>query len=318
MATSPANAIHSGADQISRADPWSGLRTTIDQRLADLLAGTDADCEPLTQAMRRSTLAAGKRIRPMLLVLAARGLGCHSPALLDLGCALEMVHTASLILDDLPCMDNASLRRGLPSLHRCVGEDVATLAAVALLARAFALVAAVPDVPDRARTQMVGYLAEAVGSQGLGRGQYEDLHASCRPRPPQAVALTNHLKTGILFDAAMRMAARTAGADASTESALRLFARELGQAFQLFDDLTDDRADQGKDPHQDAGKSTLVALLGVSAARQRLAEHLSEAERLLAQVYGADQPLRQFTGVLFARFQAALAEPADAALAPAL
>src|SRR5690606_18883800 len=117
---------------------------------------------------------------------------------------------------------------------------------------------------------------------------------------------------------AMRMAARTAGADESTEAALRFFARELGQAFQLFDDLTDDRADQGKDPHQDVGKSTLVALLGVSAARQRLAEHLTEAERPLALVYRPHQPLRQFTGGLFARFRAALAEPADGALAPAL
>lgn len=302
----------------TRADQWSELRDTIDRRLSDLLVGTEADSGPLIHAMRTSTLAAGKRIRPMLLVLAARSLGHDSPALLDLGCAVEMVHTASLILDDLPCMDNASLRRGQPSLHRRVGEDVATLSAVALLTRAFALIAAVPDLPGAVRTQMVGYLAEAVGTQGLSRGQYEDLHDSCRLRPPADLALTNYLKTGILFEAALRMAARIAGADGPTENTLRHFALELGQAFQLFDDLTDGCADQGKDPHQDTGKATLVALLGTASARLRLAGHLAEAERQLAAIYEVDQPLRQFMGGLFSTFKSALAESADSELAPSL
>ncbi|MAM00229.1 polyprenyl synthetase family protein [Hydrocarboniclastica marina] len=289
-------------------DPWSELRRSIDQRLAELLAATDDDCQALTQAMSTSALAAGKRIRPIVLVLSARGLDCNSSALLDLGCAVELVHTASLILDDLPCMDNASMRRGEPSLHRRVGEDVATLSAVALLARAFACIASAPDLPPAIRTRMVGYLAEAVGGQGLGRGQYEDLRESSRVRPPHDVALTNHLKTGVLFEAALRMAALAAGANEQQEAALRHFARELGQAFQLFDDLTDGSTGNGKDAGQDAGKATLVALLGVEDARQRLARHLAEAERQLATVYGAHQPLRKFVAALFLHFDNALAD----------
>ncbi|GAB2788772.1 polyprenyl synthetase family protein [Halomonas shantousis] len=282
------------------------IRDSINRRLAELLPKEEVS-DPVTLAMRESLLMGGKRIRPMLLVLAARGLGHDSPALLDLGCAVEMVHCASLILDDLPCMDNASLRRGRPTIHRRFGEDVAMLTVVALLTEAFGLVAAVPQVTPALRAQLVARLTRAVGMHGLVKGQYEDLHEGGLRRSASAIMTTNTLKTGVLFEVTMAMAALVAGAREPAATSLRQFALTLGQAFQLCDDLTDGHAGQGKDAGQDDGKVTLVALLGVNEARRRFAEHLNEAERHLVAVYGPEPPMARFVRELFIRFEESLA-----------
>lgn len=264
----------------------SALRDLIDTRLDQWLP----QCPPqdgIGQAMRSGTLAPGKRIRPLLLLLALKdlqpGLVGHDDAALDLSCALEMVHAASLFLDDMPCMDNAELRRGQPTIHRQYGEDVAVLGSVALLSQAFSIAASPESIAATTRNQLVGLLAQATGAQGLVRGQYHDLREGQRARPLEAIAHTNRLKTCPLFTCAVEFAALLTDADASCTRHLKGFATELGLAFQLLDDLADGLSPQqiGKDANKDAGKSTVVALLGPETARQHVTEHLARADRHL-------------------------------------
>ena len=286
-------------------DEFDELRDRLVVRLEALLPMAEGEEDPVGLAMRACLLSPGKRIRPMLLVLAGQGLGSDGSALVDLGCATEMVHGASLILDDLPCMDNAQLRRGQPTIHRQFGEDVAVLAAVALLAEAFRLVASTPSVPAEARAQLVARLADASGMRGLVKGQYRDLHADPRLRSAQAVATTNALKTGALFEATMLMAAVVAKADERATTELSLFAQALGQAFQHYDDLIDESGGTGKDAGQDRGKTTLIALLGAETVRWRLGSQLEQAERHLAAVFPPEQPIRRYVEALCVRLMSA-------------
>lgn len=283
------------------------IRRRIDARLEALLP-EDAG-NPVIMAMRDSLLPGGKRVRPVLLVLVSRGLGYDSPELYDLGCAVEMIHSASLILDDLPCMDDASLRRGRPTTHRRFGEDIAMLSMVALLNQAFGLVSNAAGLPAEMRAQMVASLSRAVGHQGLVQGQYLDLHAPGHLRGEDGVLTTNTLKTGVLFQATLAMAALAAGASESVTATLERFALSLGQAYQLYDDLTDGLAVNGKDTDQDRDKATLIALLGAEEVRRRLDAHLDEADRWLIEVFGADSPLSAFVRQLFSRLDHELGGP---------
>lgn len=287
----------------TRYTELAGLRSAIERRLTELLGESQGERDLVANAMRASTLAPGKRIRPLLLLMAAQDLGCEISSVLDLGCAVEMVHAASLVLDDMPCMDNANLRRGRPTIHRHFGEDVAILAAIALLSRAFGLVAGLPEVSPLLRTQLVQALSDAVGMQGLVKGQYQDLREGAQQRSENDIANTNELKTGVLFAATLAMAALVAGAEETAHLALRGFALELGQAFQLLDDLQDGCTDSvalGKDVAKDTGKSTLVALLGPDAARNKLKGHIKKADAYLTSVYGSGRSLSQFMNAMFA------------------
>lgn len=295
------------ADPGDCLDQTAAIRMRIDRRLTELLPEAQGRSDPLTQAMREASLSPGKRVRSVLLLLGAQGLGHDSPALVDLGCALEMVHASSLILDDMPCMDNANLRRGRATIHRQFGEDLAILASVALLSRAFSVVSAAPGLAPALRAEAVSQLAHAIGDQGLVRGQYEDLHEGRGPRSATAISVTNNLKTGVLFEAAMAMAVIVAQAPDSVARSLRRFALQLGQAFQLLDDLVDNWASSGKDRGQDQGKSTLIALLGPEQVLQRLTEHLDEADQQLTCVYGPDQAVSRFMRGLFSQANHALA-----------
>ncbi|WP_427913337.1 polyprenyl synthetase family protein [Ramlibacter sp. MMS24-I3-19] len=266
----------------SRAQAW---HARVDRRLAELLPPA-ADRQDVAAAMRDGVLAPGKRLRPLLMLATGRALGCDSPALLDAACAVEMVHAASLVLDDMPCMDDACLRRGRPTVHVRHGEDAAVLAVVALLAQACATVAALPGLDGSLRARVVCVLCDAVGPQGLVRGQFRDLREGASARTMHAIAEANDQKTGVLFACALEIAALVAGAPQAVAS-LRAAASEVGQAFQLKDDLEDGTSSAGpadKDRHQDTGKSTMVALLGRGAVEQRLQEHLARAEALVREV----------------------------------
>jgi geranylgeranyl diphosphate synthase, type II len=287
----------------SKSDPTLAvLRQRIDQRLAGLLPAPHDANDRIAAALRDGVLAPGKRTRPLMMLLAGRGLGAETQALLDVACAVEMVHTASLFLDDMPCMDNAWLRRGRPSTHARYGQDVAMLGAVALLSRAFGIAASVSGLSDALRTQLVAVLADAVGHDGLVRGQYRDLHEGSVHRKEADIASTNQQKTGVLFAAALDMAARIAGADAAACQSLRDAAGEMGHAFQLRDDL-EDRDDKAagnlKDRHKDDDKSTLVALLGPAEAARRMQSHLAQAERHLHQAFPQKPGV---TGLMLAAF----------------
>ncbi|MBF8748274.1 polyprenyl synthetase family protein [Pseudomonas putida] len=271
------------AAETGSLDSLIHLQGAIEARLEALLPAAGSERDLVAAAMRDCTLAPGKRLRPLLLVLAAEGLGACPKAALDVGCAIEMVHAASLVLDDLPCMDDATLRRGRATLHLAFGEDVALLAAIALLSRAFALVARLEGVSPQVRADLVATLADAIGSQGLVKGQLQDLRDGILPRSAEQIVETNQLKTGALFGAILAMAGHLADATAALQASLQRFAGELGQAFQLYDDLRDRDAGTGKDPDKDHGKSTLLALCGEEAVRDRLAVHLANAEHYLAE-----------------------------------
>ncbi len=290
------------------------LKDAIETRLAQLLAPAGAGPDRLAAAMRAGSLGAGKRMRPLLLLCVARDLGCTAPALVDIACAVEMVHAASLVLDDLPCMDDAALRRGQPAIHVQYGEDVAVLASVALLSRAFCVLADAPAIPATIRTRLVASLACTVGTQGLVRGQFEDLHGG-GSRSASDIAATNDLKTGVLLGAAVDMAAIVANAGAGAVRSLRAFAYAAGQAFQLRDDFLDgaDSAVTGKDSGQDAGKATLVAALGRDEARQRLLAHIADAQRHLADAVGGAQRTQRYMASLFDAAQPVPAAPVSIA-----
>ena len=205
------------------------LRRQVDERLALRLPFPESELDTVTLALREGTLAPGKRLRPLLLLLALGDLGSDPTIGLDPACALEMIHAASLFLDDMPCMDNASLRRGQPTLHLRFGEDVAVLASVALLSHAYGITATAPGLTPRQRNEAVAILARAVGAQGLVRGQFRDLHgAQQQAHPLDAATTTNQLKTGSLFSAALTLAGLLVGADRTLMRHLHGFAVELG------------------------------------------------------------------------------------------
>jgi len=303
----------SGLDLENRDDPsvaeLEALRHELEARIEHLLAGSSDQKDLLTLAMRAGALGAGKRMRPLLLMLVARDLGCASPALVDVACAVEMVHAASLMLDDMPCMDDAKLRRGKPTIHVQYGEDVTILAAIALLSRAFCILAAAHDIPSDVRARLVAALGETVGAQGLVRGQFMDLRGS--QHSASDIATTNELKTGVLLGAAVDMAAIMCQADDGVAQSLRAFALATGQAFQIRDDFLDgignDTAVTGKDTGKDLGKATLVNTLGSDEAQRRLAAHLHDADRHLADAVGGKGRTRRFVRSLFAHDRAHLA-----------
>lgn len=275
------------------------VHMSIEERLDQLLPDSGNERDLVALAMRESTLAPGKRMRPVLLMLAAEGLGHKGTSGLDLGCAVEMIHAASLVLDDMPCMDNASLRRGRPTVHLKFGEDVAILTAIALLSRAFGVIAAISDLAPGIRTQLVEVAANAVGMQGLVRGQFQDLRDGQQLRSPEDIATTNNLKTGVLFAAIVDMAWLISDAAETHRPTLRTFAMELGQAFQMYDDLRDTCTESNKDQGKDVGKSTFVALYGEARVREQLRVHLTNADHHLRNVYGDSHMIASYMKMVF-------------------
>jgi geranylgeranyl diphosphate synthase type II len=276
-------------------DDAERMRAMIDRRLDELVPDESCHPGPLHRAMRYSLLAGGKRVRPLMTMIAATSFGADEGSALDPACAIEMVHTASLILDDLPCMDDATLRRGRAANHRVFGEDTAILAATALLNRAFGVVAECQRLEPSVRGDLVCTISEAVGSNGIIAGQYCDL----RPEPSGAGEVSRLLqmygqKTGALFVASLEAGARIARVDESWIEAVRQFAAHLGLAFQIFDDLLDrlgDQAETGKDVGQDEDKSTFVSFMGSRRARAEASNRVRSATAALEPLGEAGRPL---------------------------
>ena len=252
-------------------------RDAIEQRLSELTPEQEGPAAPLANCARYALLAPGKRLRPLLTLAASAQFGADPLLALDPACAFEMVHAASLILDDLPCMDDAALRRGRPAAHLAYGQDVAILAAVALLGRAFGVIAGAEALPPEARTALVVRLSDAVGFDGLTAGQTRDLRERAAVTQSAALERLNHQKTGVLFALAAEAGARCATGDGRAADAASAFGTRLGSAFQVLDDLLDvegDVAVAGKDVGQDGGKPTFVSLLGPDGARRRIEAEL--------------------------------------------
>ncbi len=276
------------------------LRSAIERRLSDLIPDENVDPQPLHQSMRYSLLSGGKRLRPLLTLQVASDLGGSVDDALDSACAIEMIHAASLILDDLPCMDDASLRRGRPANHLVFGEDTAILAATALLNRAFGVVAECERLPAEVRIGLTRLLSDAVGSDGIIAGQLSDLRSK-RGNQDDAVGLARMYvqKTGALFVAALEAGARVAGVDEIAVGAVREYGTNLGLAFQLLDDLLDSHSTpdaSGKDIGQDRDAS-LANRLGASGARREVYRYVETAASALEPLGSSGRPLAELARI---------------------
>jgi geranylgeranyl diphosphate synthase type II len=271
------------------------LRALVDVGLATLELGEPADVSPLAEAMRYSLLAGGKRVRPVLCLALAEGFGCPAGDALPTALALELVHTFSLVHDDLPALDDDALRRGRPTAHVVYGEDIAVLMGDALLTQAFALVCGAQAGPESRRLAALGELTSAVGLAGMIGGQYRDV------RPDEALDAgglerTSRLKTGALLGASAACGAIVAGAGEGEIARARAFGAELGLLFQIVDDVLDETGSDdalGKAAGSDArrGRRTFASELGLDGARERAAGSERVARELLAKLPAPAQPL---------------------------
>ena len=266
---------------LSPEDMWlNQARLDINASLEDLIPSIDTWPQTLHQAQHYALMAAGKRFRPLLCLAITEGLGGNRATALRIGAISEMVHTASLILDDLPSMDNAKLRRGRETVHLAFSESTAVLAATNLLNLAFGIAARTQGLMAEHRVTIIDRLSLHVGSNGLIAGQIADLANSNINVAAKSVENINALKTGALFDFTIESAAIIGKATAEQTSYLSDFSKQIGLAFQLFDDLKDEvLADSKslKSTKRDIGKATLIALEGSEAAQERLASYMKQA-----------------------------------------
>jgi geranylgeranyl diphosphate synthase type II len=280
--------------------PWSRkaaeLRTEIEAELDRRMPPESEPPHTLHRAMRYSLFAGGKRLRPIFCMLAAEAAGGEGRAVLAPAAAIELLHTYTLIHDDLPAMDNDDLRRGRPTAHRVFGEANAILAGDALLTLAFEWLAESPAPPPYPPGALALELARAAGSRGVAGGQYEDLAAEGRPCTAEQVEFIHRRKTAALVAAACRMGAIAVGAPEAVARRLGEYGEEVGLAFQIADDIlnaTSTPEQLGKAVGSDAarGKATYVALFGIAAAAQRARELAHSAIARLEGLPGPTAPL---------------------------
>jgi len=279
------------------------LRDQIERYLADLRFSTADDTAGLEESMRYSVLAGGKRIRPVLALATARALGIDPNDVLPLAAAIELIHTYSLIHDDLPAMDDDDLRRGRPTNHRQFGEGVAILAGDGLYAEAFALVLGEQQGDPRRVLASVRELADATGVRGMVGGQYIDIEGASDLRR------LHELKTGRLIGASVGCVLLLVDRDQTATLAYRSFAAELGVLFQIVDDIldvtgTDDALGKPSGSDERHGKRTYVSEFGLDRARELAADSHRKARAALAQASAegdGTQELEQITDFIVTR-----------------
>jgi farnesyl diphosphate synthase len=275
------------------------IQAEVDDAFDAFLPIPDDSRAKLVEAMRYAVIGGGKRVRPFLLVATAEMYGVARAAAIWAGCAVEAIHAYSLVHDDLPCMDDDDLRHGKPTVHKVYGEATAVLAGDSLHALAFELLAAPETSNDPfIRAELVQALASASGHNGMAGGQMMDMAADGTELDVHAVTRLQQLKTGALLSASVELGAILGRVPEEGRAHLRAYARDIGLAFQIADDLLDhegDEAKAGKTLRKDAerGKATFVSLMGADQARQQahalsdqavghLASHGEEADLLRA------------------------------------
>jgi geranylgeranyl diphosphate synthase, type II len=287
------------------------LREQVERYLEALRFSEEALTAGLEEAMRYSLLAGGKRIRPVLALATARAVGLEQDAALPLAGAIELIHTYSLIHDDLPAMDDDALRRGQPTCHVKFGEDVAILAGDGLYAEAFQHLLSEPGGPPERILAAAAELAAATGVGGMVGGQYADVSPRT-PGGPAALRRLHELKTGRLIGASVLCVLRLAGVeDGPATIEFRRFAAELGVLFQIVDDIldvtgTDDALGKPQGSDQRHGKRTYVSEFGIERARELAAESHRTARRALAAAAQIGQAeatgeLEQITDFIYTR-----------------
>lgn len=277
---------------------FSARRTLIDEHLAGIGKFASAPpvlCGPVAEAIS----SPGKRIRALLLMAVGDASGGRGDRMLDAAAAFEMIHSSSLILDDLPAMDDAAIRRGKPALHRTYGEDLAILSAVALLNHAYGLIAANHAEANPRRWPLrvlIDRVVSAVGWDGTIGGEAVDLHHGSANLDFETLEYIHSRKTGALFVAAACSGAILANAPKSLVRAIEAYAKNLGLAFQITDDILDVTATVesiGKDVGKDTGKLTFVKLVGVDGARQLSAELTATSIAAIGTLGAAGEHLRE-------------------------
>ena len=271
----------------------------VNEALEKLLPPADAYPPPIHQAVRYSVFAGGKRLRPILVMAGAEAVGGRIAAVMPAACAIELLHTYSLVHDDLPAMDDDDLRRGQPTCHKVFGEAIAVLAGDAMLTACFGILTQLSQdtgIPPELVVKVTGELAEAAGANGLIGGQVADLTAAGSAAGGTVNGTVNEAilryihahKTGALIKASVRTGAILAGASAEQLAQLTAYAEDLGLAFQIVDDILDVVGDEqviGKPVGSDQRnqKVTYPALFGLEASRQKAA---AAAARALSSLEG--------------------------------
>lgn len=246
----------------------------------------------LYESVNYSLQSGGKRVRPTFCFLVGELFGVERDRLASIACAVEMIHTASLIMDDLPHMDNSKTRRGKPANHRIYGQDVAALASIGLLMRAYELIAEDKKLSDENRTEIIGNLAINVGLNGMVGGQFVDLKFSDPNMDYSILEYIHHHKTASLFIASGKGAAIIGNANDEESSAIEGYAKYLGFAFQVADDLMDITGSaeaSGKDKEKDRGN--FAKLLGVSDSKEIIKQYAEKAGNFLKIFKGKGEKL---------------------------
>jgi len=278
-------------------------QSTVENALKTLLPTAEVWPERLHRAMAHAVFAGGKRVRPVLARLTHRVAGGDADAITEAACGLELIHTYSLVHDDLPALDDDVLRRGRPTVHVAFDEATAILVGDALLTEGLLFVARYPQgaVWSDRRAKAVEMVAEAISARGMVGGQMEDLEATGAIEdgdmaPEERLDLIHRHKTGCLLRASVELGAILAGVDGGTQHRFRAFGEDLGLAFQIADDILDATAsagDLGKSPGKDsaAGKLTYVTFYGLDIARRRLDALERELIDEAHEIEGADGEL---------------------------
>ncbi|MEN6465312.1 MAG: polyprenyl synthetase family protein [Syntrophaceae bacterium] len=275
-------------------------KTIVDKALDQYLPGEDHFPEIIFQSVRYSVFAGGKRLRPILCLAAAEAVGGNPSALLPVACALEMIHTYSLIHDDLPVMDDDDYRRGRLTNHRVFGEDIAVLAGDALLTEAFHLLSgedAAGKFPPERLLQAIREISWSAGLFGMVGGQVADIQSEGKSADRQTLEYIHLHKTGEMIKVSVVAGALLAGAEEKNVEALAGFGKNIGLAFQITDDILDIEGDKdalGKATGQDAAlkKMTYPALMGLDQAKEKAQQYLGAALKDLENFDGRAEPLR--------------------------
>ena len=239
------------------------LTLLIEKRLNELVVTSSSPEQQLFEAARYTLLNPGKRLRPLLTLATAEAFGAGTDTALDPACAIEMIHTYSLIHDDLPCMDDDNMRRGMPTLHRIYSEGHAVLTGDFLLTYAFEVIADAPYLTAEQKLDLISTLSKAAGGAGMVRGQVLDIAFEGKTIDLSLLEYIHHSKTSTLMTAALEFGAICGNATLKQREIIREFGSQLGLAFQILDDLRDD----GQEVKE---KTTIVSILGTEEAKKRL------------------------------------------------
>ena len=284
-------------------------RARVDAALQDCFFESEALTSDLEKAMQYSLFAGGKRLRPILCIAGAEAVGGTENDILPVACALELIHTYSLIHDDLPMMDDDDLRRGKPTNHKVFGEPIALLAGDGLLTEAFTVMTS-PEISDRVPPQTlvraIHLIARAAGYKGMVGGQVVDIQWEGRPADLEVVRFMHAHKTGAMITASVACGAMLAGAGDPALTSMTAYGEKIGLAFQISDDILDIEGDSetmGKrsGADEEKGKMTYPAVLGLEQSRMIQRELVQGAIEELREFDGRAEPLRQIARYIIER-----------------